>query len=639
MNNNTNSFRGLIYQSFQSGHWLQCLEYCIQELSKEPNDADTLLVAATASINSSKNPEALAFTDRLVRLQPHVRDHRLLRDQIVTKINPEHIANAKEVDLVVETGANPLVSVILPTRDRLSFLKRSLESLAVQTFQDFEVIVVNDGGVPIHDVIAYGRSKGLDIIELNIAHKKGASAARNMALLHSRGTWIAYLDDDDIYLPKHLEIVISALLESDFFIAYSDSIRSIERLIENEWRPIRSEIAMSIDFDRNLFLSTNITPIINVIHHRECWIECGPFDESLEVLEDWEFWIRLSRRWDFMHLPIPTAEIRWRENKTNATFDKQSLFPLARAIISERVKSRFSDPLLELNGISIVIVGSNQLANTIAALKSVQGSTQAVCEIIIVSNATSSNDRSVLQNLTGEYPNVTMVFNNVRYRSAERINQGLALGRGKYLFVMDPDTLCLPNCLNMLADSLSQEPTCGIASPALYDDTNAFSMVAYSDIPKSIDATLGYLKRFGSFFLDSQIPKEGLGCFLVRRNVIDQIGGLDERFDSSVAYLLDFFVRAHHVNCRHTFVLESFVSRLQKAGADLETHDSARVSENDLIKFSKKWNFPFDPNSDSDVCVESHFIPLSCAFQRIPIKHPSHDHFVNACRTIWMQES
>jgi glycosyltransferase involved in cell wall biosynthesis len=97
-------------------------------------------------------------------------------------------------------SAAPRVSVVVRTKDRPRLLGEALASLRAQTFQDFEVIVVNDGGVPPAGLDPAGA--GLRVVTTEPPH--GRSRALDTGLRAARGRFVAYLDDDDLFLPHHL---------------------------------------------------------------------------------------------------------------------------------------------------------------------------------------------------------------------------------------------------------------------------------------------------------------------------------------------------------------------------------------------------------------------------------------------------
>jgi glycosyltransferase involved in cell wall biosynthesis/predicted SAM-dependent methyltransferase/polysaccharide pyruvyl transferase WcaK-like protein len=236
----------------------------------------------------------------------------------------------------------PVVSVIIPTCDRPDFLKEALQSVLQQTYQDFEIIVVNDGGRDVSDVMGSLDHRG-KIVYLQQKEKKGPSAARNLALKAARGKYIAYLDDDDIYYSNHLETLVGFLEKGDFKVAYTDSFRALQTRINDRYVTTEKKVVYSFDFDRNRFLVYNYIHMGNICHRRELLDEVGLFDEELETHEDWELCIRLSQRYDFFHIKAVTAEFRIRDDKTNATAIKRPDFLRTLRLIHKRYTHLITD--------------------------------------------------------------------------------------------------------------------------------------------------------------------------------------------------------------------------------------------------------------------------------------------------------
>jgi len=206
--------------------------------------------------------------------------------------------------------AGPLVSMIVRTRDRVSRLSEALASLHAQTQQDLEVIVVNDGGVDVRPAIAEWEGR-LDIRYVWHDTPRGRGAAANTGLNLARGKYIGFLDDDDRLYPGHLEKLTTHLEATGEAVAYSDCER-----VRYVWNgrelaaagPAR--VYKGVDFDRDRLRFGNYIPIMTVLFRRELLDGTGGFDESLECLEDWDFWLRLSARVAFRRLPGVTAEYR-----------------------------------------------------------------------------------------------------------------------------------------------------------------------------------------------------------------------------------------------------------------------------------------------------------------------------------------
>ena len=211
---------------------------------------------------------------------------------------------------------NPPVSVIVRTRDRPRFLREALGSLSEQTFKDFEVVVVNDGGQDVSETLAEFPSLRSSLVE--ISPTRGRAAATNAGLKEARGAFVAYLDDDDLYYPTHLEHLYSFLTRHDHFgVAYADANVARFRLNPDDQRYelVGRQIENSRDFDPDWLLHQNYIHNLCLMHLREAWEKVGGVDESLEILEDWDFLIRLEHR----SMPFSTSPNAPRSTEFGAT--------------------------------------------------------------------------------------------------------------------------------------------------------------------------------------------------------------------------------------------------------------------------------------------------------------------------------
>lgn len=200
----------------------------------------------------------------------------------------------------------PLISVILPTSDRPVELAEALESLAAQTFSDFEVVLANDGEADVSDMVRSFRAS-YPVTCINLGGGHGASAARNAALEAAKGEFVAYLDDDDRYLPHHLETLAGAM-QGGADVAYTDAELCYFRREGDNRRILERKIVFSQDFDAKALLVYNYITMQCVMHRRCCLDRSGMFNEGLKSLVDWDLFIRLSLHFDFVHVAGATVE-------------------------------------------------------------------------------------------------------------------------------------------------------------------------------------------------------------------------------------------------------------------------------------------------------------------------------------------
>jgi len=235
--------------------------------------------------------------------------------------------------------AKPTVSVIIPTYQRPHWVKEAIESVLAQNYKDYEIIVVNDGST---DNTAEVLNQFQDTIKI-ITHKrnKGQAAARNTAIASSQGRYIAFIDDDDIWLPSKLEKTIT-LLEANQKIGliYSDMFFFNEKEVFPEPQSKKQPLHLAC-VRWMLFLFGNIVPMpCTVVVRRESLDQVGLFDETVNFCDDYDLWLRISEKWLLYYLDEPLA--MYRLSETNASKDKERITRMVLAV-KEKAIHRHSD--------------------------------------------------------------------------------------------------------------------------------------------------------------------------------------------------------------------------------------------------------------------------------------------------------
>lgn len=200
------------------------------------------------------------------------------------------------------------VSVIIPTYDRPDFLHETVKSVLDQTFTDFELIIVNDGGPDKAAEIV--KNTGSEKVRYIRIEHGGISAALNAGVRHAVGKYIAYLDDDDAYLPKHLE-TLAGYLDShpEAKFAYTFSYRTIQHEINGEWKTVEKHLVNVYPYDRDKLVSSNLIQTTgSIMHRRELVEEIGGFNENIIGSQDWEWYLRVSEKYPLHYIEIPTVD-------------------------------------------------------------------------------------------------------------------------------------------------------------------------------------------------------------------------------------------------------------------------------------------------------------------------------------------
>jgi glycosyltransferase involved in cell wall biosynthesis len=199
----------------------------------------------------------------------------------------------------------PEISVIIPTRNRRALLAETLASALAQESVSLEVIIVDDGSTD--DTQAYLASIGdARVRVLRQDPRRGVSAARNRGVRAARGEWVAFLDDDDLWLPERLRTLIDIAIDSDAEFAYNDV-----KVINEKGRKLElAKAPPPEDLEAQLWRTGTITGPSAVIARRELVTRMDGFDLGLDYLADWDLWLRFAAVAPAAHCPRPLTAYR-----------------------------------------------------------------------------------------------------------------------------------------------------------------------------------------------------------------------------------------------------------------------------------------------------------------------------------------
>ena len=194
------------------------------------------------------------------------------------------------------TQAPPVVSIVIPTHNRRDLIGETIQSVLDQTFEDFEILVVDNGSTD--DTQQGVCDVGDPRIKYTYQEDTGGPAGpRNTGIRQARGKYIAFLDSDDLWLPHKLEHQIGFLeqhpdvaLIFGQYISFGDDSMKQTPVPSHRWA--RSGRVFS-----ELLLSTNFIPCLTVMVRRDVLDQTGGFDEdpALKTVEDFDLWLRIAR--------------------------------------------------------------------------------------------------------------------------------------------------------------------------------------------------------------------------------------------------------------------------------------------------------------------------------------------------------
>lgn len=203
----------------------------------------------------------------------------------------------------------PKLSVIISTYNRSGHLKNAIKSVLNQTFEDFELLIVDDFSTDdTEKVVKKFKDKRIKYIKTkeNNGHD---GKPKNIGILNATGEYVAFIDDDDFYMRKEaLFIMYTYLKHTGADVAYGDYINRVEGKKEKA-------AGWSIDFNPQMLAQRNYISMSVTFAKREKVVEVGGFNEELKQFKDWNLWMRMHKNGcKFIHIPIIITEVYQHED-------------------------------------------------------------------------------------------------------------------------------------------------------------------------------------------------------------------------------------------------------------------------------------------------------------------------------------
>jgi GT2 family glycosyltransferase len=242
----------------------------------------------------------------------------------------------------------PRVSVIVPTYNRPALLAQTLATIERQTYRALEIVVVNDAGADVREVVArFPRARLVEQPE-----NRGPSPARNRGLAEARGEFAIFFDDDDEMFPDHIAALVNSVLASGLDVAYGQMINCFAlpagggRYVPDRFE---SHVALLDHADIQWAGSLATTALL---FRRSLLEQIGPIDESLPNAEDYEFWLRLATGREWARVPEITSLYFIRTDGSNRSANGARNYFLAhQAIYAKHPTSR---PLVRAGRIAML---------------------------------------------------------------------------------------------------------------------------------------------------------------------------------------------------------------------------------------------------------------------------------------------
>ena len=325
----------------------------------------------------------------------------------------------------------PVVTVLVPTFNRRRYFAEALASVVCQSYRNLQIILINDGGEDVSDIVnSFGDQR---LMFIDRKENRGKAHSLNEALAQAEGKYVAYLDDDDLYYPNHIETLVDALEnQTDCQVAYSDLYKVHCQVCPDGNRKVLSKVVeISRDFDRFVMLYYNHVLHVSLMHRRDLLEKTGLYNEDVNVLIDWDMTRRLVFFSDLYHVPEITGEFYQPAGKCDriSVLGRKNEKEYTRNILTIRT-TRPAKPWTKLKDMSIIFITDRLNNQAGATISSIWQHTFYPYEVYLPLPAES------LQKLDAEMPNIIPVPVNSLSSEAQRIDAALARCDGEYIAIV-----------------------------------------------------------------------------------------------------------------------------------------------------------------------------------------------------------
>lgn len=245
----------------------------------------------------------------------------------------------------------PAVSVIMPAYNVEPYIEAAVRSVLAQTFEDFELIIVDDGATDgTYD--AAGRAAGRDgRVRIIRQANSGLSAARNAALAHAHAPFVALLDSDDLWAPVFLERQMAILQDPATPDIVTGNAWNLGGARDGDSARPYPDTRPSPDLTG--ILADELSVFIMSVFRRRVYEVIGGFDETLSTNEDYDFWLRAAiAGFTFARNDEPLAFYRRRDDSLSAS-DIRMLRGILRVYAKQRPSLLFCRPAIDILDLQI----------------------------------------------------------------------------------------------------------------------------------------------------------------------------------------------------------------------------------------------------------------------------------------------
>ncbi len=420
----------------------------------------------------------------------------------------------------------PQITVLMPVHNGEKYLREAIDSIINQTYTDFEFLIINDGSTDSsRDIIL--SSDDLRIRLVDNDENMGLTKSLNKGIRHAAGEYIARQDADDVSYPKRLEKQVRFLERNRDHAAVGSCIHIINKKSKIKGtlrKPLESDL-ISETLQKNNCIAHG-----SVLMRKNGLLEVGLYDESIDVAQDYDLFIRLSEKFKLANLP--DILYGWRNRKGNISNERRQLQRLYNKIIQDRAwsrqHSRLNEGRMDLHNKDMMEVSSNPRFSVLMAnynnaefmseaIRSIVDQTFRNWELIIMDDCSTDNSIQVIKRFSTD-KRIRLLENSSNIGYTKTLNKLVSKSRAPVFGIFDSDDVLTVDALEVMYRAHIENPNCGfLYSQFLYCDQqlNPVQEGFCRDIPPQSTNLKGY---FSSAFRTFKKP------------VYSRTDGFNERF-------------------------------------------------------------------------------------------------------------
>lgn len=398
--------------------------------------------------------------------------NRELRDRRVQRhwdraADAAYVSQWSAAPLPPTSAGEPLVSVIMPVRNRPGLVRTAIASARAQTLTSWELIVIDDGSTDDTADAVREEAGGDARVRLIRQEPAGAAAARNRGVEAAGGHYLAFLDSDDTWVPHFLHVAVAALAASR-----GDGIRAAHAAVE--LRGPKGVRFRAYDGDRSGLAVANAIALCGLIAERDLVVRAGSFDPAIRRWMDYDLILRLARHTEIPLLPFVGAVVDEAPERADRISDTESdgweLAVLGRHLIDWEQLRAGADQRVT-GRTSILIPAFEDWRMTVRAVAAALDTTRDLdVEIVVISNGSGLMFAAGLVAQLSTLERVKLVISPRNRMFALGSNLAFAASTGSNVVFLNNDTEARDGWLPPLLEQLRNPAVRGVQPLLLYPD-------------------------------------------------------------------------------------------------------------------------------------------------------------------------